>query len=143
MSNTSKKVGRGRAAPGDVAYFTMGNLAPPKTSTKVSTVADIMPAKAAVDSSPRKGLLERAKAARAAMTDEEDAAITAAAIADPDAQPVDELFRRRGRPALPAGARKLPVLLKLDPDVVERFKADGPGWQTRMNAALRKAAGLR
>ena len=26
--------------------------------------------------------------------------------------------------------------------VVERFKADGPGWQTRMDEALKKAAGL-
>jgi len=26
--------------------------------------------------------------------------------------------------------------------VVARFKASGPGWQTRMNRALREAAGL-
>ncbi|MEL6609702.1 MAG: BrnA antitoxin family protein [Pseudomonadota bacterium] len=31
--------------------------------------------------------------------------------------------------------------LRLYPDVVEAFKADRPGWQSRMNAALRKAAG--
>jgi uncharacterized protein (DUF4415 family) len=30
----------------------------------------------------------------------------------------------------------------LDPDVIEHFKAEGKGWQTRVNAALRKAAGL-
>ena len=30
----------------------------------------------------------------------------------------------------------------LDQDVVARFKASGPGWQTRMNRALREAAGL-
>ena len=30
----------------------------------------------------------------------------------------------------------------LDPDVIEHFKAGGKGWQTRVNAALRKAAGL-
>ncbi|MBN9079288.1 MAG: BrnA antitoxin family protein [Rhizobiales bacterium] len=29
-----------------------------------------------------------------------------------------------------------------DADVVERFRASGRGWQSRMNAALRKAAGL-
>ncbi|MBY9062874.1 BrnA antitoxin family protein [Sphingomonas yunnanensis] len=34
------------------------------------------------------------------------------------------------------------VTLRLDPDVVERFRADGPGWQRRINAALRKAVGL-
>ena len=38
--------------------------------------------------------------------------------------------------------RKIPVLLRVDPDVLARFRASGHGWQTRMNAALRKAAGL-
>jgi uncharacterized protein (DUF4415 family) len=31
----------------------------------------------------------------------------------------------------------------VDEDVLERFKAGGAGWQTRMNSALRKAAGLK
>ncbi|GGL66478.1 BrnA antitoxin family protein [Wenxinia marina] len=46
----------------------------------------------------------------------------------------------RGRPRAPNP--KVQTTLRLDPDVVERFKADGPGWQTRMNDALRKAVGL-
>ena len=50
------------------------------------------------------------------------------------------LKRSRGRPRLEV--TKTEVKLRLDPDVVERFRADGPGWQSRMNAALRKAAGL-
>ena len=33
---------------------------------------------------------------------------------------------------------KVPVTLRLDRDVVEAFKADGAGWQTRINAALKK-----
>jgi uncharacterized protein (DUF4415 family) len=37
---------------------------------------------------------------------------------------------------------KVVVSLRLDQDVVARFKASGPGWQTRMNSALRDAAGL-
>ncbi|WP_309086441.1 BrnA antitoxin family protein [Chelativorans sp.] len=74
------------------------------------------------------------------ITDEEDAAITADAQGDPDNPPADDLLRRRGRP--PLEKAKQPVKLRLDPDVIERFKADGPGWQSRMNAALRKAAGL-
>lgn len=37
---------------------------------------------------------------------------------------------------------KVAVSLRLDPEVVARFKAGGPGWQTRMNDALRKAAGV-
>ena len=41
------------------------------------------------------------------------------------------------RPPLP-GVRES-VTLRLDRDVLERFQADGPGWQDRINAALRKA----
>jgi uncharacterized protein (DUF4415 family) len=84
--------------------------------------------------------LEHARRAAEAISDEEDAAITSAAKADPDAQPVDELFARRGRPRL--SNPKKPVLLRLDTEVISRFKAGGEGWQTRMNAALRKAVNL-
>mgnify|MGYP001429431222 CR=1 FL=1 len=34
------------------------------------------------------------------------------------------------------------VTLKLDADVLEHYQQDGPGWQDRINAALRAAAGL-
>lgn len=88
-------------------------------------------------------------------TDEEDAAITAAAESDPDAlpftdeemarmRPLREVFpdmvRRRG----PQRAEtKVPVHIRLDREVVDHFKGDQPaGWQRRVNAALRKAAGL-
>ncbi|WP_308461458.1 BrnA antitoxin family protein [Sphingomonas citricola] len=33
-------------------------------------------------------------------------------------------------------------MLRLNPDVIERFREGGPGWQQRMNEALRKAVGL-
>jgi uncharacterized protein (DUF4415 family) len=33
------------------------------------------------------------------------------------------------------------VSLRIDQDVLEYFQEGGPGWQERMNAALRKAAG--
>ena len=33
------------------------------------------------------------------------------------------------------------VTLRLDQDVLEYFQQDGPGWQERINAALRRAAG--
>lgn len=46
-----------------------------------------------------------------------------------------------GRPPKGAAA-KCQVTLRLDPDVIARFKEGGPGWQSRMNEALRKAAGL-
>ena len=33
------------------------------------------------------------------------------------------------------------VTLRVDQDVLDFFQEEGPGWQDRMNAALRKAAG--
>ena len=42
--------------------------------------------------------------------------------------------------ALP-GVREL-VSLRIDQDVLEHFQEEGPGWQDRINAALRKAAGM-
>jgi uncharacterized protein (DUF4415 family) len=39
------------------------------------------------------------------------------------------------------GVKEL-VSLRIDQDVLEHFQNDGPGWQDRINAALRKAAGL-
>jgi uncharacterized protein (DUF4415 family) len=34
------------------------------------------------------------------------------------------------------------ISLRLDPDLIEHFRARGPGWQARINATLRKAVGL-
>ena len=34
---------------------------------------------------------------------------------------------------------KKQVSLRIDADVIEQFRATGPGWQTRINAALRRA----
>ena len=50
-------------------------------------------------------------------------------------------------PERPASSPSLPgvkemVSLRLDKDVLEFFQNDGPGWQERINAVLRKAAGL-
>jgi len=36
----------------------------------------------------------------------------------------------------PAGATKISTTVRLNAEVLARFKASGPGWQTRMNAAL-------
>jgi len=44
---------------------------------------------------------------------------------------------RRGRP--PAVIRKQQITLRLDVDVLNTFRSGGPGWQSRINAALRKA----
>jgi uncharacterized protein (DUF4415 family) len=43
-------------------------------------------------------------------------------------------------PAIPH-ARET-ISLRVDRDVLEHFQEAGPGWQERINAALRKAAGL-
>jgi uncharacterized protein (DUF4415 family) len=48
---------------------------------------------------------------------------------------------RRGRP--PSAAPKQAIKLRLDPDVLAHFRNLGPGWQTRINATLCRAAGLR
>ena len=47
---------------------------------------------------------------------------------------------QRGRPQ--SDAPTVQTTLRLDPDVLERFKAEGKGWQGRINAALRRAVGL-
>lgn len=78
---------------------------------------------------------------------------TKVAWVDPDDAPelTDEWFETadvydgeklisRGRPK--SDTPKKAISLRLDADVLDKFKAAGPGWQGRMNDALRKAAGL-
>jgi uncharacterized protein (DUF4415 family) len=65
-----------------------------------------------------------------------------------NARPFAEVFpdlaesirRSRGRPALDHPKKQ--VTIRLDQDVLEKLRADGPGWQSRINDILRKAAGL-
>ena len=75
-------------------------------------------------------------------TPEEDAIVTAAANADPDAVPLTDAewetvkpLVRRGRPL--GSGTKAQVTLRLDVEVLEKFKASGDGWQTRINDALK------
>jgi uncharacterized protein (DUF4415 family) len=73
---------------------------------------------------------------------------------DPDDAPelTDEWFEtadhykggklvRRGRPK--SESPKEAVSLRLDRDVVAHYRASGPGWQSRINNTLRKAAKLK
>ena len=82
----------------------------------------------------------------------ENSAVMASNWVDPDDAPEldDEWFDRaeirigsqiirRGRPT---GETKTQVSLRIDNDVLAAFRADGPGWQSRMNAVLKKAAGV-
>jgi uncharacterized protein (DUF4415 family) len=63
--------------------------------------------------------------------------ITDAWIAGADLYSGDKLVRR-GRPKL-ANPRQL-LSLRLPPQIIARWKATGPGWQTRMAEALEKTA---
>ena len=57
-----------------------------------------------------------------------------AAFKKPPVKPVEEVAVK---PSVP-GAKQL-VSLRIDQDVLERFQADGPGWQERINEALRRS----
>jgi uncharacterized protein (DUF4415 family) len=65
--------------------------------------------------------------------------IAEAAFKKATTKPVDATPEAK-KVALP-GAKEL-VSLRLDQDVLAHFQEDGPGWQDRINEALRRAAGL-
>ena len=77
-------------------------------------------------------------------TIEEDKAITAAAMSDPDAQPLTPkqlkgmgpMKALRGRPK--SENKKLLVSVRYSPEVVAYFKSTGEGWQSLMDSVLRK-----
>lgn len=47
---------------------------------------------------------------------------------------------QRGRPKL--DNPKVSTTIRLSPEVIAYFKAGGPGWQSRIDEALRKLAGV-
>ena len=71
--------------------------------------------------------------------DEENPELTAEEMKR--ARPVAEVFggerlaKLLGRP--PKEQKKVLTTLRIDPDVLAAFKADGKGWQSRINATLR------
>jgi uncharacterized protein (DUF4415 family) len=76
-------------------------------------------------------------------TPAEDAAITSAARSDPDARPFTDRQWERIKPRVrvgrpPAAVTKERITIRLSREVVERFRASGAGWQTRMDAALKQ-----
>jgi uncharacterized protein (DUF4415 family) len=90
-------------------------------------------------------MLKTSKRPAIAMpTVEEDKAITAAAKADPDAQPLTPsqlksmvpLRALRGRPK--SENKKLLVSVRYSREVVTYFKSTGEGWQSRMDSVLRE-----
>lgn len=74
-------------------------------------------------------------------TPEEDAAITAGALNDPNNPPLTDaqlaqFKRRRGQRGPQLTPTKCQVTLRLDPEVIDFYKASGRGWQSRINDAL-------
>lgn len=93
------------------------------------------------------------------LTDAEEAEIQRMIASDPDnpeitdaemarARPFAEVFpemaaairRGRGRPAVEHPKEK--ITMRLSHEVIEHYRATGPGWQTRIDEVLKKAAGL-
>lgn len=50
--------------------------------------------------------------------------------------PVSPLIQSRGRPKVEE--TKVITAIRLDADLLDAFKANGKGWQNRVNAALRQ-----
>ena len=92
------------------------------------------------------------------MSDAEEARIQKMIASDPDspeltdddigsAKPFAEAFpaiaetMRQNVGGRPKSANpKKPISIRLDQDVSAKFKATGPGWQSRINEVLRKSA---
>jgi uncharacterized protein (DUF4415 family) len=69
-----------------------------------------------------------------------DALSVAEAVFKPAPQPPAEPVIAEKRAGIPVSKEQ--VSLKLDSDIIAHFQEDGPGWQERINDALRRAAGL-
>ncbi len=73
-------------------------------------------------------------------TEQEDKTITKAALSDSDNLPLTGNELLTMRPAKARGFQKsptkIPVSIRLTPDVVNFFKSQGKGWQTKINAIL-------
>ena len=76
-------------------------------------------------------------------TPDEDAAITAAAMTDPDALPYTDAQWQAAKPTVKRGrpfaaVTKERITIRLSPEVVAAFRQSGNGWQTRIDAALKE-----
>ncbi|MGV7207234.1 BrnA antitoxin family protein [Oxalobacteraceae bacterium A2-2] len=78
------------------------------------------------------------------VSPEEDQAIIAAALSDPDALPLTEEQLAQFRPwrlrLSPKDTPRMPVTIEIDCDLVEVFRRTGQGWEQGMNAVLREWA---
>ncbi len=79
----------------------------------------------------------------ALSTEAEDKIIRTGAALDADTFELsDSQFKTAGRGRPFSANPKLSVTLRLDQEVVAHFKSSGKGWQSRINAVLRKSAGV-
>ena len=69
------------------------------------------------------------------LTAEELAALPNDQIDYSDIPELDDDFWANAKVVMPKAKEK--ITIKLDPDVLEYFRKDGPGYQTRMNAVLK------
>lgn len=69
-----------------------------------------------------------------------DAFSVAEAVFKPTAPALAEPAPAPRKPGVPIA--KESVTIKLDSDLIAHFQEEGPGWQERINDALRRAAGL-
>jgi uncharacterized protein (DUF4415 family) len=70
-----------------------------------------------------------------ALTDDE---VEQAAAEDPDNPPLPAHVLAEAELVRPEDRAAVPVSIRLDPDLLDFFKAGGPGYQARINAALRE-----
>lgn len=76
-------------------------------------------------------------------TPEEDEAINAGIMSDPDTKELSADEFRRLKPIKPRGrplgsGQKTQITVRFDNDIIAAFKASGPGWQTRINDILKE-----
>ena len=80
---------------------------------------------------------DKVSEAEAEATDEELATARPFAEVLPELHAAiqQEIARTRGRPKLEAPKQQISI--RLDPDVIAKFRATGPGWQARINEVLK------
>jgi uncharacterized protein (DUF4415 family) len=69
-----------------------------------------------------------------AMTEEE---IEANALSDPDNPPWTDEELKNARLVMPEDRGKTPISIRLDDEVLDYFKSQGRGYQSRINAVLK------
>ena len=96
------------------------------SKSKRATVSDLAKLDATTDEEIARQIAEDPDTAPE-LTDEQ--------LAEAEVYEGDRFVRRVGRPK--GSGRKELVTLRIDSDLLEHFRAGGPGWQTRLNEALR------